>query len=88
MVLLRALYLHLGPFSRHVIGQIEQRLDELQYDAGERSGGTARRHAYGVRSPRNVSPLGQSRHSVQRRQQSIVALRKAHSMTSSAVASN
>jgi hypothetical protein len=25
-----ALYLHLGPFSRHVIGQIEQRLDQLQ----------------------------------------------------------
>jgi radical SAM superfamily enzyme YgiQ (UPF0313 family) len=27
IVLLTALYLHLGPFSRHVIGQIEQQLD-------------------------------------------------------------
>jgi hypothetical protein len=33
IVLLTALYLHLGPFSRHVIGQIEQRLDELENDA-------------------------------------------------------
>jgi radical SAM superfamily enzyme YgiQ (UPF0313 family) len=29
IVLLTALYLHLGPFSRHVIRQIEQRIDEL-----------------------------------------------------------
>jgi radical SAM superfamily enzyme YgiQ (UPF0313 family) len=33
IVLLTALYLHLGPFSRHVICQIEQRLDELQNGA-------------------------------------------------------
>ena len=33
IVLLTALYLHLGPFSRHVIGQIEQRIDELENDA-------------------------------------------------------
>ena len=33
IVLLTALYLHLGPFSRHVIGQIEQRLDELENSA-------------------------------------------------------
>jgi radical SAM superfamily enzyme YgiQ (UPF0313 family) len=33
IVLLTALYLHLGPFSRHVIGQIEQRLDELENNA-------------------------------------------------------
>ncbi len=30
IVLLTALYLHLGPFSRHVIRQIEQQLDEPQ----------------------------------------------------------
>jgi radical SAM superfamily enzyme YgiQ (UPF0313 family) len=30
IVLLTAFYLHLGPFSRHVIRQIEQRLDESQ----------------------------------------------------------
>ena len=30
IVLLTALYLHLGPFSRHVIRQIEGQLDELQ----------------------------------------------------------
>lgn len=30
IVLLTACYLHLGPFSRHVIGQIEQQLDGLQ----------------------------------------------------------
>jgi hypothetical protein len=30
IVLLTAFYLHLGPFSRHVIGQLEQRLDESQ----------------------------------------------------------
>jgi len=33
IALLAALYLHLGPFSRHVIGQIEQRLDELENGA-------------------------------------------------------
>src|SRR5580700_2236183 len=37
MVVLTALYLHLGPFSRHVIGQIEQRLDELENDAAQNS---------------------------------------------------
>jgi hypothetical protein len=30
IVLLTACYLHLGPFSRHVIGQIEQQLDGSQ----------------------------------------------------------
>jgi hypothetical protein len=35
--LLAALYLHLGPFSRHVIGQIEQRLDELENSAAQNS---------------------------------------------------
>jgi hypothetical protein len=30
IVLLTALYLHLGPFSRHVIRQIEQQLDRPQ----------------------------------------------------------
>ena len=30
IVLLTALYLHLGPFSRHVIRQIEQQLDRTQ----------------------------------------------------------
>ncbi len=29
IVTLMAFYLHLGPFSRHVIGQIEQRIAEL-----------------------------------------------------------
>jgi radical SAM superfamily enzyme YgiQ (UPF0313 family) len=33
IVLMTALYLHLGPFSRHVIGLIEQRLDGLENDA-------------------------------------------------------
>jgi radical SAM superfamily enzyme YgiQ (UPF0313 family) len=35
MVVLAALYLHLGPFSRHVIGQIEQRLDGLENGAAQ-----------------------------------------------------
>jgi len=33
IVLLTAFYLHLGPFSRHVIRQIEQQLDGLQNEA-------------------------------------------------------
>jgi hypothetical protein len=37
IVLLTALYLHLGPFSRHVIGQIEQRLDELENSPAQNS---------------------------------------------------
>ncbi len=32
IVLLTAFYLHLGPFSLHVIGQIEQQLDEGPQD--------------------------------------------------------
>jgi Domain of unknown function (DUF4070)/Radical SAM superfamily len=35
MVVLAALYLHLGPFSHHVIGQIEQRLDGLEDGAAQ-----------------------------------------------------
>ena len=30
IVTLIALYLHLGPFSRYVVGQIEQKIDDLQ----------------------------------------------------------
>src|SRR5207344_1760707 len=30
IVALTALYLHLGPFSRYVVGQIEQKIDDLQ----------------------------------------------------------
>ena len=32
IVALTALYLHLGPFSRYVIGQIEQKIVELDAD--------------------------------------------------------
>ena len=38
IVALTALYLHLGPFSRYVVGQIEQKIDDLQvsdFDAHE-----------------------------------------------------
>ena len=40
IVALTALYLHLGPFSRYVVGQIEQKIDGLQvsaFDAHEES---------------------------------------------------
>ena len=30
IVALMALYLHLGPFSRYVIGQIEQKIEDLE----------------------------------------------------------
>ena len=30
IVALTALYLHLGPFSRYVIGQIEQKIEDLE----------------------------------------------------------
>jgi hypothetical protein len=33
IVALTALYLHLGPFSRYVVGQIEQKIDGLQVSA-------------------------------------------------------
>ena len=54
MVVLTALYLHLGPFSRHVIGQIEQRLDGLENGAAQNS--AAQNSAASVSAP--VEPPG------------------------------
>jgi hypothetical protein len=47
------LYLHLGPFSRHVIGQIDQRLDELENSAAQNN--AAQNNAANVGAPTEQS---------------------------------
>jgi hypothetical protein len=42
-VMLMALYLHLGPFSKHVIGEIDGRIADLDDVPSERATGSSAR---------------------------------------------
>jgi hypothetical protein len=43
IVMLMALYLHLGPFSKHVIGEIDGRIADLDDVPSERATGSSAR---------------------------------------------